>query len=123
MPKESIDICLLAIGGDCSAHGMGDVPDFMPIERDDVGSVRDYMSNELDRIFVDGAYDGKKHRTLLDEHFRLGNELIERGIFHHKWHNRTQWALWSMSDGMPVNIDTANACHKGASRSVRMVAA
>ena len=121
---NSIDFCLLAIGGDCSAHGMGDVPDFIPLERDDEGLVRDYMANELDRSFVVAFQhdDGKKYRTLLDEHFRLGDDLIERGIFHHKWHNRTQWALWSMSDGMPVNIATANACHKGASRSLRMVA-
>ena len=128
---NSIDFCLLAIGGDCSAHGMGDVPDFIPLERDDEGLVRDYLANELDRSFVVAFQhdDGKKYRrywsspeTLLDEHFRLGNDLIERGIFHHKWHLRTEWALWSMSDGMPVNIATANACYKGASRSVRRVA-
>jgi hypothetical protein len=110
------DICLLAIDGDRT------IPDFIPIERDDVGIVRDYMANELERIFVDGAFDGKKYRTLLEEHSRLGNELMERGIFHHKWHMRTEWAPWSMLDGMPVNVDTANACYKGASQSVRMVA-
>lgn len=120
---NSIDFCLLAIGGDCSAHGMGDVPDFIPLERDDEGLVRDYMANELDRSFVVAfQHDGVSRLQHLDEHFRLGNDLIERGIFHHKWHMRTEWALWSMSDGMPVNIATANACYKGASRSVRRVA-
>tara|TARA_R100001443_G_scaffold46195_5_gene59155 strand:- start:33 stop:422 length:390 start_codon:yes stop_codon:yes gene_type:complete len=126
------DICLLAIGGDCSAHGMGNIPDFIPIEREDVGLVRAYLTNELERQFLrverrdyfrDYFDDAEKYQTLLAEHFRLGNELIERGVFHHKWHNRTQWMLWELLDGMPINVDAANACHKGAQNSVRMVAA
>jgi len=41
---------------------------------------------------------------LVQEHHDLGNALIHCGIFLHKWHKRTTWALMEMDEGKPINV-------------------
>ena len=101
--------CLLAISGDCSAGGMGDTSDYIPLQKSDMYLVAQYLRNQLERdiLFASagddlGVYKTDKCQQLVDEHHALGNALIAIGVFHHKWHKRTQWKLCA------IELDTAD---------------
>ena len=94
-----MDYCLLAIGGDCH-EGARSTNDYIPLDKSDMYLVGQYMRNQLERdiMFASaddqlGVYKTDKCQQLFDEHHALGNALIAVGVFHHKWHKRTQWKL------------------------------
>ena len=122
--KPDLDYCLLATDGDCAPGGHGDFPDFIPIHQEDFPLIAEYLrtENECAILSAENFYKNKgtgkwkfsrKHQNAMSKHQDLGDELIERGIFHHKWHKRTTWQLCEMEDTHPINVKIANACWKG----------
>ena len=104
--------CLVAIQGDCSAYGMGDTADFIPLkDRSFFTLIKSYLRNQLEldlkRVEIIEMIDllkDQEFNKLLQEHHDLGNALIECGIFLHKLHKRTTWALMEMDEGKPINV-------------------
>jgi len=98
-----MDYCLLAIGGDCSGSARSS-NDYIPLDKSDMYLVGQYMRNQLERDIMFASandcseamrklYKSETCQHLFDEHHALGNALIAIGVFHHKWHKRTQWKL------------------------------
>ena len=50
---------------------------------------------------AEGDIDWGVFSKLMKEHERLGNTLIEQGVFKNKWHKRTNWAL-TPSEAIPA---------------------
>jgi len=105
------DYCLVAIQGDCSAYGMGDTADFIPLkDRSFFTLIKSYLRNQLEldlkhvEMEVADLLKDQEFNKLVQEHNDLGNALIECGIFLHKWHKRTTWALMVMEQGKPINV-------------------
>mgnify|MGYP001177106950 FL=1 len=92
---------LLAVGGDCGPTGMSNKADCIPIDPSApyFAIVREYLRNQLEielgsataETYLDVTTG--KFKDDVNEHHRLGNKLIELGVFHHKWHKRTRWRL------------------------------
>ena len=102
-----MDYCLLAIGGDCSGSARSSSA-YIPLDKSDMYLVGQYMRNQLERdiMFASandqlGVYKTDKCQQLFDEHHALGNALIAIGVFHHKWHKRTQWKLCAIELELP----------------------
>jgi len=105
------DYCLVAIQGDCSAYGMGDTADFIPLkDRSFFTLIKSYLRNQLEldlkhvEMEVADLLKDQEFNKLVQEHHDLGNALIHCGIFLHKWHKRTTWALMEMDEGKPINV-------------------
>ena len=96
--------CLLAIGGDCSAGAMTDTADYIPIDPSAsyFTTIQEYLLNQLDIEIGSATAETYMDLTTgpfqdaVNEHHRLGNKLIEMGVFQHKWHKRTRWILEEM---------------------------
>lgn len=103
-----MDFCLLAIEGDCAAGAMSHKADFIPLHTIPE-TLREYLRNQLE-LQIEGnqmAFTiSPRFSELVSDHHRLGNALIDQGIFAHKWHKRTQWILCELDNGKPMN-------HKG----------
>ena len=108
----------------CLLEQTDGTPDFIPIYKEDFSLIAEYLrtANERAILSVEDFYKNhgtgkwkfsRKYENAMSKHQDLGNELIKRGIFHHKWHKRTTWELCEMEDNQPINVKTANACWKG----------
>ena len=117
---------LLAVSGDCSAHGMSDEPCFIPIHEEDLPLISDYLRKQqecavlcMENWFKNCNSNSKwkyshKYQNAMAAAHDLGNELIERKVFHHKYHKRTEWRLVELQDDYPLNLESgAKACWKG----------
>lgn len=119
--KNDQKCCLLAISGDCSEGAMSDHADYIPIDPADFDLIAEYIRNQNELTIL--AYQGllnpskkveRKYSKLRDQHHNLGNELIERGVFHHKYHKRTDWIITELDNNYPINLKAgATACIKG----------
>tara|TARA_R100001594_G_scaffold149336_1_gene206832 strand:+ start:888 stop:1184 length:297 start_codon:yes stop_codon:yes gene_type:complete len=95
------DYCLLAVSGDCSATGMTDKAEVLPVPAKHLDAVSAYLRNQLEIDLASAAItciedaEADIFCKLVNEHNKLGNTLIEKGVFHHKYHKRTNWALTS----------------------------
>ena len=104
-----MNFCLLAIEGDCAAGAMSDKADFIPLQQFNE-TLKAYLRNQLEISLecwtMEIATQSLRFSELVQEHHNLGNELIDQGIFAHKWHKRTDWIICELDDGLPLN-------HKG----------
>ena len=113
--------CLLAISGDCSAGGLDEQPDFLPLLIADFPLTKRYLRCQLEVGFLASRYsdpagdlfDADEFSEAVRELNDLGNRMIERGIFSHKWHKRTTWALWELDEGGPLNHPNARRPMEG----------
>lgn len=100
--------CLLAIAGDCSAGGNTEAADYIVISRH-FEIIKLYLRNQLAMeiqavVESDSTQLSPEYIRLWEEHHALGNALIDLGVFHHKWHKRTTWALWELDNDKPINV-------------------
>ena len=97
--------CLLAISGDFSSGGLCDKDEFIPL-KEITPKIKRFLRNQLEKE-LEGASMGcpisDEFQDIIDTHYQLGNELIKAGIFNHKWHLRTEWVVWELDDGFPIN--------------------
>tara|TARA_Y100000768_G_scaffold82791_1_gene59028 strand:+ start:1312 stop:1614 length:303 start_codon:yes stop_codon:yes gene_type:complete len=90
---------LYAVSGDCSAQGMSNKAEVISLRKKDMPLVGKYLRNQLEKslisVDIESAFDCAKPDfvAVVDEHNKLGNAMIEKGIFSHKWHKRTEWIL------------------------------
>ena len=118
-PSFEPEYCLLAIKGDCAAGGMSDHSHFIPIKwqpgSDEAQCIKLYLRNQLEIDLEHFPDPGsklvdthapafkmtKKLLELIGWHHELGNQLIDCGVFLHKWHKRTTWMLVELDAGKP----------------------
>tara|TARA_R110000782_G_scaffold102917_1_gene190374 strand:- start:10 stop:288 length:279 start_codon:yes stop_codon:yes gene_type:complete len=84
---------LKAISGDCSAGGLSDKGDIIPIKDKHLNIVREYLTASNTFYNIVDHLAGITATKELVEMNNLGNQLIDLGIFEHKWHKRTEWIL------------------------------
>lgn len=114
---EEFNVCLLAVSGDCSKYGMSNKPTFIPIDpnRPTYNLIKKFLRNQTERsLFLYGsnafktpvqewtADERRKSDKLVEEHLRLGKELMDAGVFKHKYHVRTNWVLEELENGKPL---------------------
>ena len=99
-------LCLVAISGDCAAGGMGRSNNVLPFRPEHNDLVKTYLEAQLawhmhcafDRYFPNGIDHGIPEARLLYENYAAaGRALIDAGVFHHKYHQRTTWELEYMN--------------------------
>ena len=101
--EDDLEWCLYAVSGDCSSRGMSDVGDVIQFKNKHSALVASFLRAQLEwdlcsclefpGVDQPSAEEQEHRRTVLRDMFDRGHELIEAGVFHHKWHVRTQWAL------------------------------
>lgn len=101
-----MNFCLLAIEGDCVAGGITNKSDFIPLQEFNE-TLKAYLRNQLEKQIECNSMGFEnislRFSELVQEHHNLGNELIDQGIFAHKWHKRTDWIICELDDGLPLN--------------------
>jgi hypothetical protein len=94
-PKRRFTHQLRAISGDCSAGGMGDTDDILPLLNENLTAFYDYQITEAifqrqAHVFgVQSEESGKAVRHFYD----CAHELERKKVFKHKYHARTSWVL------------------------------
>lgn len=94
-PKRRFTHQLRAISGDCSAKGMGDTDDILPLLKENLTAFYDYQIAEATfrrqaHVFgVRSEESGKAIRHFYD----CAHKLERKKVFKHKYHARTSWVL------------------------------
>tara|TARA_R110001632_G_scaffold168616_1_gene287437 strand:+ start:135 stop:518 length:384 start_codon:yes stop_codon:yes gene_type:complete len=114
---EEFDVCLLAISGDCSKYGMSNKSTFIPVNtnKPTYNLIKKFLRNQTEKsLFLYGsnafktpiqkqtAYERQRFNKLVEAHLRLGKELMDAGVFKHKYHVRTKWILEELENGKPL---------------------
>ena len=95
---------LYAIEGDCSARGMSDRANILPLKNDkEIELAKKYIRNDMECDFIYAEVDillnkaSPEQRKVLDELYaeerKIYFALKKRGVFEHKWHRRTTWKI------------------------------
>ena len=107
--KNEFNMGLLAIDGDCGG-GMSDHHDFIILNGDHFDKVSAYLSYELKSSLLLPLHKKDtmeeyetKFKELWESRTFNGSELVDLGIFGHKWHLRTTWILVGVEEGKPSN--------------------
>ena len=106
---QAFGYCLVAVRGDCGG-GMSDKHDCIVLNGSHFDLVKDYLKADMQLSFLFAEECTiEKMTPAIWECNRLGNQLIDCGVFSHKWHKRTDWVLAEMGDdGKPcifVHLD------------------
>ena len=101
---QDFGYCLVGVSGDCSAGGMSEKSDCIVLNGAHFGLVKDYLMADMKVSFLSAEECSIEDMTpAIRECNRLGNQLIDCGVFAHKWHKRTNWVLEEMQDdGRPA---------------------
>tara|TARA_R110000765_G_scaffold34211_4_gene77696 strand:+ start:308 stop:760 length:453 start_codon:yes stop_codon:yes gene_type:complete len=125
---DRTDWALLAISGDCSAGAMSDQPTYIPFQKDDFPLISAYLKAQtvtqtlgvqdwFDNVIVDGPGSKKTARqfsSALHIQNELGEKLINQGVFHHKYHKRTDWIIVELDENnYPLNLAPGATSHIG----------
>lgn len=105
---------LLATSGDCAKGGMGNTSDCIIIsgtKNNDL--IRSYLeaSQQVEILSTiynrdPGNSNDKEYYDAIRKENDLGNQMIDAGVFKHKWHKRTSWILVELDDDNRYPINT-----------------
>tara|TARA_R100001230_G_C5666283_1_gene170884 strand:+ start:753 stop:1307 length:555 start_codon:yes stop_codon:yes gene_type:complete len=95
---------LYAIEGDCSARGMSDWAEILPLKNnEEVELAKKYIRNDMECDFIHAEVDiffnkpSPEQRKLLhdfyEEEYEIYSALKKRKVFEHKYHRRTTWEI------------------------------
>lgn len=115
---QDFGYCLVGVSGDCGG-GMSNKHDCIVLNGSHFDLVKDYLKADMQVSFLSAEECSIEDMTpAIRECNRLGNQLIDCGVFAHKWHKRTNWVLAEMlDDGKPAALITEefNMIEQGAS--------
>ena len=108
--SDNLKVFLIEMfGGDCGG-GMSDHHDFIILNGDHFDKVSAYLSYELKSSLLLPLHKKDtmeeyetKFKELWESRTFNGSELVDLGIFGHKWHLRTTWILVGVEEGKPSN--------------------
>ena len=115
--------CLLAESGDCAAGAMFKRSSYIPFGPEHWTLIKWYLRNQLEIDLARAENDTHKLVELGEVHRTLADALIGIGVFHHKWHARTNWVVWELDEsGVPMdwvgpihrcdNLDPVQLCRR-----------
>ena len=98
------NLYLYAIEGDCSARGICDWANILPLKNDEeVELAKKYIRNDMECDFLYAEVDilfnkpsPEQRKALFDlyeEENEIYSALKKRKVFEHKWHRRTTWKI------------------------------
>ena len=91
------EYCLLAVDGDCSAGAMADKNSVLPVQKRHLKAVAKFLRADLEWSLASALDDINYSQGYRDPRFiavsKTSWRLRELGVFHHKWHARTEWIL------------------------------
>jgi len=102
--KRPFGYGLLAVSGDCGG-GMSDRHDLIVLNGEHFEAVKDFLRYELEWSMLCTEND----QEAMNEFYRKsgkptnGSNLIDVGVFGHKWHIRSNWLLVEMENGHLLN--------------------
>ena len=102
--KRPFGYGLLAVSGDCGG-GMSDHHDLVVLNGEHFEAVKDFLRYELEWSMLCATKD----QEAMNEFYRKsgepthGSNLIDVGVFGHKWHYRSSWLLVELEDGKPCS--------------------
>ena len=102
------NLYLYAVEGDCSAKGMSNRANILPLKNDkEIELAKAYIRNDMECDFIYAEVDyfinkpSPEQRKALDELYaeerKIYFALKKKGVFEHKWHRRTTWKIISES--------------------------
>ena len=91
-PDPLTGLCLVAIEGDCSKHGMGGPNNVLPIKDEHEAIVREYLRATLE-WYMDCSFNDQHDQDIFRNYDKASHALLNAGVFHHKYHMRTTWEL------------------------------
>jgi hypothetical protein len=105
---DRTDWALLAISGDCSAGAMSDQPTYIPFQKDDFPLISAYLKAQT------VTQTARQFSNALHIQNELGEKLINQGVFHHKYHKRTDWIIVELDENnYPLNLAPGATSHIG----------
>ena len=93
-PEERPGSCLVAISGDCAAGGLGSANEVLPFDDKHMGIVVDYLRAQFE--FFTHCHVKGHTGEVAALYTKLSDAVLalqSAGVFHHKYHARTQWEL------------------------------
>ena len=105
-------LCLIALSGDCAKGGMGNSNEVLPFRPEHNSLVKTFLKAQLaydmhlalNRYSSNGLdFESPKTKTAYENEAAAGRALIDAGVFHHKYHQRTTWELAYMDELNVIN--------------------
>ena len=100
--RNKISYELVAISGDCSAHGMSDTADRLPVRNKYLANVVTFLRADLEHIIQSATQHDPAILTasnpVFQNYWAAAHNLLDIEVFKHKWHCRTSWALRELGD-------------------------
>ena len=86
---------LLAVSGDCAAGGLGKDADVLRFDSKHIELIKSFIRSQTEWKLTSAteSWGSKKSRSAFATLGSLGLKVKKAGIFQHKWHLRTEWAL------------------------------
>jgi len=95
----SSSLCLVAVSGDCSEHGMGDTNDILHFHKKHNSLIVKFLQAQLNWHIKSHLYDSHSRscQKAIKKYYEACDALMDVGIFEHKYHTRTEWKLTKLS--------------------------
>ena len=91
---------LVAVSGDCSAHGMGDIAEVIPVDSKHNKIIKQFLMAQQEQDIELRYWKPKTELNpkYIDNYYKCCDKLQDVGIFEHKYHARTHWELMFPSE-------------------------
>ena len=91
---------LVAVSGDCSAHGMGDIAEVIPVDSKHNKIIKQFLMAKYEQDIELRYWKPKTELNpkYIDNYYKCCDKLQDVGIFEHKYHARTHWELMFPSE-------------------------
>jgi len=95
MKSKKNNLRLLAVSGDCAAGGLGKDADVLSFDGKHTELIKNFIRSqtEFHLTSITDSWDSKRSINAFAALQSLGLKVKKAGIFQHKWHLRTEWAL------------------------------
>ena len=91
---------LVAVSGDCSAQGMGDIAEVIPVDSKHNKIIKQFLMAQQEQDIELRYWKPKTefNPKYIDNYYKCFDKLKDVGIFEHKYHARTHWELMFPSE-------------------------
>ena len=91
---------LVAVSGDCSAQGMGDIAEVIPVDSKHNKIIKQFLMAQQEQDIELRYWKPKTELNpkYIDNYYKCCDKLQDVGIFEHKYHARTHWELMFPSE-------------------------
>jgi len=89
------ELRLLAVSGDCAAGGLGKSADVLEFNSKHIELIKSFIRSQTEWQLTSAteSWGSKRFMKAFSALQSLGLKMKKAGVFEHKWHLRTEWAL------------------------------